>query len=105
MENCVKIITTPIKLPHIQLNKNDSKLRFKIAEKDLLLAKESIERTLKYNIPIYFNFEIKLTLSINTTSFKIKIDYSEISNVSSRKLIKLYLSGDRELFAQKWLKL
>jgi|GEM_PF-5768957 len=105
MENNVIISTLPVELSTRQRNKPDASLRTKLAYSDLMLAKESITRNLKHNIPVNFNFDIHLTLSINTTTFKVHIDYSAIPYTKSKKLIKQYLTGDLESFASSWISL
>lgn len=105
MENKVTIGIIPVVLSDKQRNNPTWQWKYKIAKQDLELAQKSIKRDLEQNIAVKFNFDIVLTLSINITTFKIKIDYSKIKSKTSARLIKLYLSRDIKAFANEWIKL
>jgi len=105
MTNKVTIHTLPVKLTDRQRKSSNWQFRTKIANQDLDLAQKSILRDLEQNIAVKFADEIVLTLSINTTTFKIKIDYSQIKSRKTVHLIKLYLSRDIEKFAKELMKL
>lgn len=81
------------------------KLKKQIADLDIEAAKESIQWNLRHNIPVTFNFPVRLHLSMNVDSLKVKIDYSNIKSQTSIKLIKYYLNNNMEAFAKEWIKL
>ena len=105
MINNVTVNVTPINLPESKKNSSTWKIRYQLAKEDLEVAQQSILRNLEQNIPVNFSTTIVLTLRISLTTFKIKIDYSQIKSLKQARLIKLYLSGDMENFASEWLKL
>jgi len=104
MENNVTIKTIPVTLTEIQKKSRTWQLRQKFAIEDLECAQQSIQRILKYDIPIQFRSEIILTISIKIRSLKMKIDYSEIKDKKIARAIKLYLARDVENFAKEWFK-
>lgn len=105
MKNKVVINTLPIVLSAKQKKSPDKNFIFSIAKQNLELAQMSIKREIEQNIPVIFSDEIILSISINTKTFKIKIDYSGIKSKKSMRLIKLYLSDDEEAFIEEWFKI
>lgn len=94
--------------PVVLTNKQQSatwKLKKQIADMDIAAAKESIQWNLQHNIPVAFNFPVRLHLSMNMNSLKVKIDYSKIKSPTSTRLIKYYLNNEMEAFATEWIKL
>lgn len=98
MPNDVLVTVSPVVLK----NKQQSatwKLKKQIADLDIAAAKESIQWNLQHNIPVTFNFPVRLHLSMNVDSLKVKIDYSNIKLPTSTRLIKYYLNNEMEAFA------
>lgn len=99
------IKTIPLTLTDNQKKIGSWRLKQKLANQDLQVMKGSLHWTIEHDIPIKFLRDIVVTISIRKTDLKTSIDYSEIKDKESVDLIKLYLSGDRVSFANKWVTL
>ena len=100
MENQVAVNVIPAFFERKKCIRNSS-LKQKIADQNLSGAKEYILRSLKYDIPLHFNYEVNITISLNLKTLGVKVDYSKIRSATDRILIDLYLSKDIEGFYKK----
>ncbi len=92
----IHINTSQYILSNQQRKSKDAKFLNDFAEKELSFSKISLERLLS-DILIEINSEIILNLSLQR-NFKLKIDYSEISDKREMKIIKAYLLEDENSF-------
>lgn len=101
----IKIDVKPFTLTDKEKSSKAWKMKRKLAMQDLELAKTSLQRDLEHDIPVTFLDDIILTISVNKKTMKTEIDYSTTKSKTSIRLIKVWLSGDMETFAELWLKL
>lgn len=93
MNNTVTIKTLPLAFSSQKRSNMEKEVITIYATQDLECVKQRMLRELQYYIPARFDFEILLTLSINTNTFKIKVDYSEIKDKKAVGIIKRYFNS------------